>query len=127
MGIELTKFKGKAPVIQAVLVTSENIEEIAVFIGADQYSVEKTLVGGGQRVTFFKFEDRTNMHATSRYPRRLVEVGVGEFLVKYPARVTEQMDARKSHFFRATDGEFAAFIRQSEEKGEVDITPPYDR
>lgn len=127
MTIKFETFTGKAPTIEAVFLSEENIDEIAAWLGADGYTLEKTLKGNHQEVTFTssyqvidgKLVQRNNGHA-----ERLVRAIVGKWLVRYPERVNEHGSDTKHYFYSLSQEEVDKFISQQLEKGEVDIDPP---
>jgi hypothetical protein len=121
MPIEFIKFAGKAPVIEAVQVTEDNLEQIAVWIGADKYSVETTLTGGERRVVFDKID-------ASNYSHAICRAVVGEYLVKQPPTIDVYNRESRVLFFSQTQKEIDEFVKQQRDTGEIDISAaPYDR
>lgn len=131
MTIEFTKFIGKAPELHAIQVTAENIEELAVWMGADSYSVVKTLVGGERKVVFNEVIKTENPH----YPDRvnsIVHTRIGDWIVKIPEQVlveNARMYYTNEKFRSYTQGEIDTFVAQQRDNGEIDFnfSPPYDR
>jgi hypothetical protein len=121
MTIEFTKFTGKAPTIDAVLLTEDNIEELAAWLGADAYILEKTLKGGQRRVTFTSSRDRDGVRI---HPRNIVRLLVGEYVVRYPDYVTVQASSRDAYYFGITQEDMDRFVKQQKELGEVEIAQP---
>ena len=131
MTIEFTKFIGKAPELYAIQVTAENIEELAVWMGADSYSVSKTIVGGERKVTF----NRIIHSEKPNYPDRvyaIVYTSVGDWIVKIPEQVlveNARMYYTDQKFHTYTQVEIDHFVAQQRDNGEIDFnfSPPYDR
>lgn len=131
MTIEFTKFIGKAPELYAIQVTAENIEELAVWMGAESYSVVKTLVGGERKVVF----NRITKAEKSNYPDRIdpiVHTRIGDWIVKIPEQVLVENARLYDSYekFRSyTQGEIDHFVAQQRDHGEIEFnfSPPYDR
>lgn len=119
MAITFEEFVAKAPVLEAVLVTAENVEELATWMGADAYSVQKTLVGGRRKVTFEKL--RTNDRYPSHvYADRMVETEIGHYLVRRPEFIDGQLREYDDRFFSITQADITNFKNQLEKQGYVD-------
>lgn len=123
MEITFTEFVGKAPRLEAVKVTAENIESLAVWMGADSYRVDKTLVGGERKVCFNKIRHRTQGH----YPDRVETIAytrVGDWLVRVPEQVLNEggrLYEANVRYLSYTQEEIDRFVEQQHESGEVDI------
>lgn len=127
MAIEFQNFVGKAPVIKAVLLTADNIDELATWLGADGYTLDKTLKGGHQLVTFTKHRSRTiEGKEYQGDPVRIVRAVVGEWVVRYPTHVNHHGGERDEYYYSLSQEEIDAFVKQQHDNGEVDISPPYD-
>lgn len=77
MEITFTEFTGKAPRLEAIQVTEENIKDLAVWMGADSFTVDNILAGGERKVQFNEIIKREE----SRYPDRvapIVRTRIGE-------------------------------------------------
>lgn len=125
MTVQFTVFTAKPLKIEAIQVTEENIEELAVWMGASSYSVKKTLVGGKKKVEFFAEAKNSNGYPDRDY--RLIGVRIGDYLVKVPAHITEALQDYDQKFWAVDQSQIDKFVRQSMETGEIDILPPYDR
>lgn len=124
MTIEFTTFVGKAPTLEAIKVTEENIEDLAVWMGADVYSVEKTLVGGERIVRFKKYDPRTgtdNSQRSARYARWVVDVRVGDWLLKRPEGVDGNLREFDERFLPFEQKDIDNFVIQQHRTGEVDL------
>lgn len=124
MTIEFTTFVGKAPTLEAIKVTEENIEDLAVWMGADVYSVEKTLVGGERIVCFKKYDPRTgtgNSRRSAQYARLIVDVRVGDWLLKLPERVDGNLREFDERFLPFEQKDIDNFVIQQHRTGEVDL------
>lgn len=127
--VKFEKFVGKAPVIEAVLLTADNIDELAAWLGADGYTLDKILKGDHQQVMFVKhpmrrvdgkeFQDRNN-------PVRIVRALLGEWIVRYPKHVNNHGGERDEYYYSLSQEEIDAFVKQQYDNGEIDISPPYD-
>ena len=125
MTVEFTKFTGKAPTLEAIEVTSENVEEIAVWMGVNSYSVEKTLVGGERRVTFY-------IHRGDSPPREyrdpVVRTKIGDWLVKFPEHIDGNLRDWSDRFYSVSRQTIDEFVIQQRDNGEIDFSAaPYDR
>lgn len=117
MTIEFTEFVAPAPVLKAIQVTAANVEELAVWMGADTYSVEKTLVGG-ERVVTFKKE-----YQPDKYPGRLENIAVvkiGDYLIQIPEHTDGRLHTIWEKFAPVTEADIANFTLQQETKGHID-------
>lgn len=127
MTVEFTKFTGKAPSIEAIEVTAENIEELAAWMGADAYSVEKTLVGGRRDVSFNKVEQRPGS-PNHPYVNPIVRTSIGSWLVKVPEGIDEHFYDRDTRFYSVSRQTIDEFVIQQRDNGEIDFSAaPYDR
>lgn len=123
MTIEITEFIAKAPKIDAVLLTEENIEEVALWAGAKAYSVTRFL-NSDRNPMVHLYRD----HRADHYAGSIGTLPIGDYLVRRPAQVTEDLEDRKEYFFSVTKKELNEFVNQQREKGEIDVSaPPYDR
>jgi hypothetical protein len=130
MTIEFQEFTAKPATLQALLVTEDILDELAAWLGAGFYTVRKTIVGGNLSVIFYKSLDEEKQRRN--YPPesgdRIVAVNVGEYIVKHSETVTEFGEARDIFYRAYTQKEIDAFVKQTWETGEVDISAaPYDR
>lgn len=123
MEIEFTEFTGKAPRLEAVQVTAENVEALAAWMGADSYTIDKTLVGGERKVVFNKIYYREG----SAHPDRketLAYSRIGDWLIRVPEQVlieNARLYDRGERFYSYTQEEIDLFVAQQRERGEVDI------
>jgi len=120
MTIEFQTFVGKAPHIDAIQVTAENIEELAVWLGSDSYTVEKILVGGRRRVAFNKMSERPG-NPKHPYVTPIITVNIGEWIIKIPPAVAANMYETDTYFMAVTQEEIDRFIEQQHKTGEVDL------
>jgi len=130
--VQFTIFTGKAPKIEAVQITEDNVEELAVWIGADTYSVEKTLVGGERKVKFNRVKIREN------YPNhpdvwsildsnRNDGTKIGDYIVRIPEGVDWRFRENDIRFFSVTQEDIDNFVRQAIHTGEIDPTSRADK
>lgn len=128
MDIEFTTFVGKAPTIEAIEVTLENLDDLAAWMGADGYTVEKFLKGGERKVVFQGLEARPE--GKRPLSRVIIRVSVGQWLAKYPPHVDEfGTDNRDPRLFAFEKADIDRFVKQSIEGRGVDIfepAAPYD-
>jgi len=123
MDITFTEFIGKAPRLEAIQVTAENVEDLAVWMGADSYRVEKTLVGGERKVVFNKLIRRER----ANYPDRVEEIAhtrIGDWLVMVPDHVVAehaQIYDVVRRFYSYTQEEIDRFVAQQHKTGEIDL------
>ena len=123
MDLEFTEFIGKAPRLEAIQVTAENVEALAVWMGADSYSVDKILVGGDRKVTFNKIIKARR----DNYPDhvdRIVCTRIGNWLVRVPEKIENEngsLYGRDVCFISYTQEEIDAFVAQQRDNGEVDL------
>lgn len=125
MTVKFQKFVAKAPTLEAVFLDEEHIDELAVWLGADGYTLEKVLQGNQQLVTFTKsirLIDGKPVRTNS--PDRIVRAYVGQWLVRYPRHVTENGSEREDYYFSITQEELDKFVIQQLETGEVDVPQP---
>lgn len=131
MEITFTEFVGKAPRIEAIEVTSENVEALASWMGATSYSVEKTLIGGGKQVTFKELiEIPGSQHRPgSHHLRTIVTTKVGQWLVKIPKMIPNERFYEEEEQFRSVSRQtIDEFVAQQRDNGEIDFSAaPYDR
>lgn len=125
MAIKFEKFVGKAPVIEAVFLEEDNIDELAVWLGADGYILEKILEGNKQQVTFTKSTRCVDgKFVQFDEPRRIVRAVVGQWLVRYPRHVSDLVNEREDYYYSLSQEEIDKFVSQQLENGEVDISQP---
>ena len=123
MDIEFTEFTGKAPRLEAVQVTAENVEALAVWMGADVYSVSKTLVGGERKVSFQKVIKRSE----TAYPDRnehILFTRIGDWVVKIPDQVLVEgtcIYEASERYNSYTQEQIDRFVTQQHDTGEVDL------
>lgn len=123
MSVEFIEFVSAPKTIKVLEVTDENIEKIAVWMGADSYSIETNLVGGERVVTFIRKNSREIGHS-----RKFVHAKVGEYLLRIPEGIDEHLRDFSERFFSVTRKQIDEFVKQQKDHGHVDVyAPPYDR
>lgn len=130
MELAFTEFVGKAPRLEAIQVTAENVEALAVWMGADAYSVSKTLVGGERKVRFIAVKDRPGS-PNHPYEDSIVFTKIGDWLVKFPEQILNEngrLYGSTERFISYTQKEIDEFVIQQRDNGEIDFSAaPYDR
>lgn len=130
MTIKFEKFVAKAPVIEAVLLEKENIDELAAWLGADGYTLEKVLKGDQQQVTFVKHPIRRvdgKEFPDLHNPVRIVRSVVGEWIVRYPKGINKHGGEQDEYYYSLKQEEIDAFVKQRYDNNEIDFSPVYDR